>query len=83
MFSNEDRSNTACHAIEFFAAETGINDEDKDDQVKDLLTNLRHYCDHKELDFNALVDSSYQTYLVELQEDQGDCIDVSEDDQQR
>lgn len=67
MFNNEDRANTAKNAVDLFAAETGITEEENDTQIKDLLCNLRHLCDKSELDFDELADSSYRTYLDEVQ----------------
>ena len=41
---------------------------DTESGAKDLLTDLRHYCDAKDLDFYALIDSSYSHYLAERAE---------------
>ena len=35
--------------------------------LRDLLTDIRHYADSKALDFHAACDGSYQVYLEERQ----------------
>jgi len=42
--------------------------EDAQAFVTDLLANLRHFCDSRELDFGALDKTAHQHYLCELQE---------------
>ena len=37
--------------------------------IRDLLTDIRHYCEAKRLDFYAAVDGSYDVYCDERQED--------------
>lgn len=41
-------------------------DDISDQDVVNLLTDLRHLCDARELDFFFLVKASYATYLEEL-----------------
>lgn len=39
--------------------------EPREDVLTDLLTDLRHYCDDRKLDFNNVLDLSYVHYLEE------------------
>ena len=41
---------------------------DHDENVIDLLTNLRHYCDAYAVNFHQACDISYQHYLTEKRE---------------
>lgn len=38
---------------------------DPGELVRDILTDLRHYCDMNKVDFHAAVDTSYLHYLAE------------------
>lgn len=44
--------------------------DEKDTAVIDLLSNLRHYCDHHRFDFAKLDRLAYRHYIAELNEAQ-------------
>jgi len=51
--------------VESYEKEQGT---DTSSAVRDLLTDLRHYCDAKGIDMYVLLDGSYQVYLEEKEE---------------
>lgn len=56
---SEAQSRAALHIKEWAA------DEEPATQVKDIITDLRHYCDARGIDFHDAIDSSYRVYLDE------------------
>ena len=42
---------------------------DEQSAIRDLLTDIRHYCDAKGLDFYAALDGSYDVYCDERYDD--------------
>lgn len=42
---------------------------DYDEEVTDLLADLRHYCDYMDVDFHRALDFSYDHYSAEIRED--------------
>lgn len=44
--------------------------DDKDNLVRDVLSDLRHYCDNRGLDFAQEDGVAHRNYLAELEEDQ-------------
>lgn len=61
---NEARALRAYTAMDHY---DGDSDESETNMV-DLLTDLRHWADMKDLDFYACLDTSYAHYLAEKQE---------------
>ena len=69
MKDHQQTSVTALTAvIERYEAD-GVS---KQAAVRDLLTDLRHYCQAKRLDFYQALDGSYDVYSEERYEDQQD-----------
>ena len=56
--SNKDRVRSITRTIEYFASITGAEQEDDRTIVIDLLTNLRHWCDTNDVDFDSISDTS-------------------------
>ena len=46
---------------------TDADDSDTDSALRDLLTEIRHYCEAKNIDLNERLDASYEVYLEEKQ----------------
>jgi|GEM_PF-3661540 len=53
------------YAAKLLRALPSYDRSDRQANVTDALTNLRHYCDHHKLDFYVATGSSYQHYLAE------------------
>lgn len=60
------RSRIASASAALLGAEASA--DEKDVAVIDLLTNLRHYCDHHRFDFAKLDRLAYQHYIAEVNE---------------
>lgn len=45
--------------------DNNYDDNEKETQLTDVLTDIRHFCEMKGLDFDACLDSSYAHYLGE------------------
>jgi hypothetical protein len=43
--------------------------------VRDLLTDIRHFCDHNQLDFGKLDKAAHEVYLDELNDDT-ECVAI-------
>jgi hypothetical protein len=52
-------------AIEQYKAD-GVGEQSA---IRDLLTDIRHYCDAKRLDFHTALDGSYDVYCDERYDD--------------
>lgn len=52
-----------------------IDDDDRLTEAADLFTNLRHWCDKNQMDFDAVVDKSYGAYKHEKDEDEAEAKD--------
>lgn len=44
--------------------------DDKDNLVRDVLSDLRHYCDNRGLEFGYEDGVAHRNYLAELEDDQ-------------
>lgn len=68
---SDDNAGRAAHA-QFALAEyvlwTGCGDEDIETQVSDLLADLRHLCDVREVDFDACLDRASFHYTEEVKD---------------
>lgn len=71
MVDNDDRAAWAGKVLLIFARMTGLDpEEEKEEGVGDLITNIGHYCDRKGLDFIPLVASAISLWDVEKREDE-------------
>lgn len=67
---NEKRADWAHVAVVSFAEETGLNvRRERELVVKDLLCDLRHYCDRHGLNYTNLYDLAYDSYRAEIVEE--------------
>lgn len=74
--SNRERADWASMALDDFADETGMEDEDRKTQITDLLCNLMHFCDIEKIDWNRCVALAQDHYTEEVAEERG--IDLDE-----
>lgn len=74
MPNNGQRAAWALMALDTHSIETGVQREDAKTRFGDLMCNLRHLADLLELDFDAQVIGSRQTYEAEIAEDGGPCL---------
>ncbi len=63
--SNAERAECAEKALVTFAAAANDRSEDTESLVKDLVTDLGHYCDREGLDFEDIVRSAINTHWLE------------------
>jgi hypothetical protein len=70
--TNEDRANWAARVILVFKQYTGLDRSGDDDEtaLKDLLCNLRHWCDEMAIDFDACAAGSREVYEEEVAEEE-------------
>jgi hypothetical protein len=74
--NNEVRADWAQHALDAFRAITHIEGEDTATAVSDLLIDLRHLCDRKNLDFDHIAERSSGAYEEETytgEDRESDC----------
>ena len=71
--TNEDRANWANESIQLFARNVGLDRSGDDDETafKDLLADMRHWCDQRGIDFDALAEGSREGYEEEVAEEEG------------
>ena len=65
MPNNLDRQRWAAAALANHSAATGVQTEDAETQLSDLLTNIRHLCRIKSIDFSACNHRSKQMHKEE------------------
>ena len=64
--TNNDRAQRIVEPLKAYQTIVGKQgDVISGDEVKDLLIDLRHFCDAKKLDFDDLISSSYFHYQCE------------------
>ena len=63
--TNGDRADWASSAVQVFAVKTGVDQEDVYIQVKDLLTDLLHFCDREGIVFKDVVRAAKGMYEEE------------------
>lgn len=73
--TNKLRSLFAAEAIDVFANRTGINDEDEETKLGDLLADILHFCDEKYLDFSGVLERSRLHYQAEIEEESDNLLD--------
>lgn len=68
---NDDRARRAAHALRAYRNYTGDGATTADEDVIDLLTDIRHYCDGQDLDLGRCDRIAHTTYLAECDEENG------------
>lgn len=63
--TNEDRARWAGEAVEFFAKESRMQEEDKELVLGDLLCDLQHWADANEVDFAEALMNGMSNYAYE------------------
>lgn len=69
--TNDQRSERTAYALGAYRAYTGDSGTTLDEDVTDLLTDLRHFCDRHGLDFPTLNHIAYEHYLAERAQEGG------------
>jgi hypothetical protein len=69
--SNRERADWASIALDAFADECNMNDEDRETQLSDLLCDLMHFCDVEEINWTACVERAYDHWREEVREERG------------
>lgn len=69
--SNDDRARRAAHALRAYRDCMGDGPVSPDENVVDLLTDLRHFCDQHDLDLGNCDRIAHGAYLAELAEAKG------------
>lgn len=67
--TNDDRAKRAAHAVRAYRDYTGDAELSPDEDVIDLLTDLRHFCDRRDLDLGRCDQIAHASYLAELDEE--------------
>jgi len=67
---NTDRAIAARQALATFVRSNGLQDEDTQTQITDLLTNIYHLCDLCDVDRGTVVDLAAVHYHAERIEEQ-------------
>lgn len=62
MTNNKHRA----HRVAVILSDAIIDGDDHDTALRDLLTDIRHYCDDQGFDFHETLRVSYDNYLAEL-----------------
>lgn len=71
LLSNYDRAIRARLALNTYRAVYGDTGTDPEEDVSDILTDLRHYCDTLGLSFGDLDRMAYANYVIEKAEEGG------------
>jgi len=69
MTTNTQRAKWANSALDTFSTETGLEGEELDTQISDLLCNLQHLCTQENIEFTECLDRSTRNYETELELD--------------
>ncbi|MGR5367041.1 hypothetical protein [Photobacterium damselae] len=64
--NNSDRAESAYRAIQKFSDVTGLDNEEMETKIKDLLCNLHHLADEQGIDFSDVLEASHRSYESEL-----------------
>lgn len=73
--TNEMRAEWAQKAVDAFAIATGIQNEDPETQISDLLADLMHLATSEGLDFRGLLDRARGHFEEEEAEEQFENLD--------
>ena len=66
MKTMEQRANKIETMLEQFAEARARS---LDECLTDILTDIRHFCDYRDIDFHRALDFSYDHYCAEIRED--------------
>jgi hypothetical protein len=66
---NEQRAHWAAIAVDAFAKETGMSEEDGSTCIQDLITDLQHLCYQCGLDWEEITRIANANFEAELEED--------------
>ena len=69
MFTNKDRVKRVAAALKTYRGADNISD--KNEMVRDLLSDLRHYCDYYKIEFHVEDQTAYENYICEVDESRG------------
>lgn len=67
--TNDDRAKRAAHTLRAYRDYTGDGATSPDEDVIDLLTDLRHFCDRHDLNLGIYDRIAHAIYLAELDEE--------------
>ena len=65
MSNNTQRAQWAAKSVEVHANVSGMNDDDMETHIQDLLCNLQHLADKECLDFSEILGKATTTYKGE------------------
>lgn len=68
-YDNKDRAISARETLDYFAKRQGVQDEDRETQLSDLLCNLMHYARAAAIDFDSCLTRGHGHYTEELEEE--------------
>lgn len=68
MRTNAERAHSAWTAVQHYVNAEGLHDQSFDENLTDLLTDLRHYADEYGMDFDDAVRSSANHHYHEIAE---------------
>lgn len=63
--TNEDRAEAAYRAVEKFSDTTGLEGEDMQTKISDLLCNLQHLAVEQGIEFSECLEQAYRHYETE------------------
>lgn len=65
------RAKWADESIQLFAKNTGLDTSGDEEETafKDLLADMRHWCDERDIDFDYHAENSRNVYLDEVEEE--------------
>lgn len=66
--NNSDRAESAYRAVQKFSDVTGLENEEMETKIKDLLCNLHHLADEQGVDFSEVLEASQRCYESELED---------------
>lgn len=67
--TNASRAHSAQNALAVFAKENGLEDEDIETQLSDIVTNLMHLCAINCVDFGSVLARAEGHYAAEIEEE--------------
>lgn len=69
--TNAMRAKWADESIQLFARNTGLDTSGDEEETafKDLLADMRHWCDERGIDFEFHVQNSFHVYQEEVEEE--------------
>jgi hypothetical protein len=67
--TNRERADWANIALDVFADETGMQDEDREIQLSDMICNLMHFCDVEQSHWELCVAQAQDHYREEVRDE--------------